>query len=154
MEPQCATAIKGVQPAIFLSSRLIPALMASTPPVPSLTDRAIEQGVHVSTDSGRVLPASLNEATFDKACDAVAAVIGEENISRTYKYGCLDGPNREKWYGDHYEMRGVGRNTPSGAFRPATVEELQAIFKIANEFLIPLWVFSRGKNLGLVNINL
>lgn len=100
-----------------------------------------------STDA-RVLPPGLDEVTFDKACDAVAKFIGEENVSRTHKYGGLDGPLGGNWYGDHYEMRGAGRNTPAGAFRPKNVEEIQHIMKIANEFNIPLWVFSRGKNLG------
>lgn len=98
----------------------------------------------------RVLPPGLNEAAFAKACDEVAKVIGEDNVSRNHKYGGLDGPHGELWYGDHYEMRGAGRNTPAGAFRPETVEEIQHIMKVANEYNIPLWVFSRGKNLGYV----
>ena len=101
--------------------------------------------------SERVLPPGIDEAAFDKACDAVATIIGEENVSRTHEHGGLEGPRGEKWYGDHYEMRGEGRNTPAGAFRPATVEEIQRIMEIANEHKIPLWVFSRGKNLGYVN---
>ena len=96
----------------------------------------------------RILPRGLDEATFDKACDAVAKVVGEGNVSRTHEYGGLDGPRGGNWYGDHYEMRGEGRNTPAGAFRPETVEEIQQILKIANEYNIALWVFSRGKNLG------
>ncbi|KAI1609679.1 hypothetical protein EDD36DRAFT_498516 [Exophiala viscosa] len=99
-------------------------------------------------ENSRVLPAGIDSDTFDKAFDAVALVIGEENVSRTHEYGGLEGPQGEKWYGDHYEMRGAGRNTPSGAFRPKTVEEIQHIMKIANEYNLPLWVFSRGKNLG------
>jgi len=31
---------------------------------------------------------------------------------------------------------------------PASVEEVQEVLKIANEFDIPVWTFSRGKNLG------
>lgn len=34
------------------------------------------------------------------------------------------------------------------ALRPTTVEEIQAILKIANEHKIPLWTVSRGRNLG------
>lgn len=34
------------------------------------------------------------------------------------------------------------------ALRPTTVEEIQAILKIANEQKIPVWTFSRGRNLG------
>ncbi|KAI1625283.1 hypothetical protein EDD37DRAFT_680453 [Exophiala viscosa] len=71
-------------------------------------------------ENSRVLPAGIDSDTFDKAFDAVALVIGEENVTRTHEYGGLEGPQGEKWYGDHYEMRGAGRNTPSGAFRPKT----------------------------------
>jgi hypothetical protein len=101
-------------------------------------------------EQARILPAGIDEETFNKAIDAVGEIIGEQNVSRTHQHGCLAGPQGEEWYGDHYEMRGPGRNTPSGAFRPKTAEEIQHIVKIANEYGIPLWVFSRGKNLGLV----
>ena len=111
-------------------------------------------GLPLRGSSKRVLPPGTNEATFGKVCDAVAEIIGEDNVSRTHEHGGLEGPHGEKWYGDHYEMRGAGRNTPAGAFRPATVEEIQGIMEIANEHKIPLWVFSRGKNLGWVNFRL
>ncbi|KAJ5654906.1 hypothetical protein N7490_001909 [Penicillium lividum] len=90
--------------------------------------------------NARVLPPGLDEATFERVCDLVSGVIGEENVSRTSSHGCLDGPNGEKYYGDHYEMRAPNRNTPAGAFRPETL--------VANEYKVPLWTFSRGKNLG------
>jgi hypothetical protein len=98
----------------------------------------------------RVLPAGLDEAAFNNVCDLVANVIGEQNVSRTHESGGPEGPGGATWYGDHYEMRGAGRNTPAGAFRPQTIEEIQHIMKIANEHNVPLWVFSRGKNLGQV----
>ena len=34
------------------------------------------------------------------------------------------------------------------ALRPTTVEQIQAIVRLANEYRIPLWTVSRGKNLG------
>ncbi len=37
---------------------------------------------------------------------------------------------------------------PVGAIAPETVEEVQAAVKIANQYLMPLWPISRGKNLG------
>lgn len=37
---------------------------------------------------------------------------------------------------------------PAGAVAPATVEEIQAILKVASERKLPLWPISRGKNLG------
>ncbi|MGX7895934.1 FAD-binding oxidoreductase [Tsuneonella sp. HG222] len=40
------------------------------------------------------------------------------------------------------------RHLPGGAVCPSTVEEVQAIVRIANEEKAPLWPISRGKNLG------
>lgn len=37
---------------------------------------------------------------------------------------------------------------PAGAIAPTTVEEVRAAVKIANQYLVPLWPISRGKNLG------
>jgi len=37
---------------------------------------------------------------------------------------------------------------PVGAVAPTSVEEVQAVVKIANQYLLPLWPISRGKNLG------
>jgi (+)-pinoresinol hydroxylase len=37
---------------------------------------------------------------------------------------------------------------PSGAVAPSGVEQVQAVVKIANEYKIPLWTISTGKNLG------
>lgn len=128
--------------------------MSTSTSATQLKEHMVKLGANGAIDNGRVFPAGLDESTFEKACDDVARVIGEVNISRTYEHGALEGPHAEKWYGDHYEMREAGRNTPSGAFRPGSVEELQAIFKIANEYNIPLWVFSRGKNLGSVTSNI
>jgi hypothetical protein len=44
---------------------------------------------------------------------------------------------------DEREKRGT-----ACALRPTTVEEIQAVLKIANEYKIPLWTVSRGRNLG------
>lgn len=33
-------------------------------------------------------------------------------------------------------------------YSPSSVEELQAALKVVNEFKIPVWTVSRGKNLG------
>jgi 4-cresol dehydrogenase (hydroxylating) flavoprotein subunit len=44
--------------------------------------------------------------------------------------------------GDPLEFR------PSGAVAPGTVEEVQAVVRIANELRVPLWAVSNGRNLG------
>ena len=37
---------------------------------------------------------------------------------------------------------------PAGAIAPTSVEEVQAAVRIANQYRLPLWPISRGKNLG------
>jgi len=36
---------------------------------------------------------------------------------------------------------------------PTSVEQVQEIVKIANEWNLTLWTFSRGKNLGTLTFN-
>lgn len=40
------------------------------------------------------------------------------------------------------------RRSSACAVGPTTVEEIQKILAIANEYKLPLWAVSRGKNLG------
>src|SRR5207253_414968 len=40
------------------------------------------------------------------------------------------------------------RHLPAGAVAPTSVEEVQAVMKIANQYRLPVWPISRGKNLG------
>src|SRR5574340_1033720 len=37
---------------------------------------------------------------------------------------------------------------PSAALAPESVEQIQAVLRIANQFKIPLWTISTGKNLA------
>jgi len=37
---------------------------------------------------------------------------------------------------------------PSAAVAPHTVEQVQSVVRVANEYEIPLWTISTGKNLG------
>jgi len=120
---------------------------------PSNGSKPYQPSVRLTPSGGLtrcVLPPGLDDKAWHKICDLVGDVIGQDNVSRTYESGALPGPQGETYYSDFYEMRGEGRNTPAGAFRPKTVEDIQHIFKVANEYNVPLWVFSRGKNLGKV----
>ena len=40
------------------------------------------------------------------------------------------------------------RHLPAGAIAPTSVEEVQAALRIANQYRLPVWPISRGKNLG------
>lgn len=98
----------------------------------------------------RILPPGVDDATLSAFFDDVANLIGEINISRDPSHGSLPGTNGEQNYGDPWAM--VRNHTPSGAVRPSTVEEVQHVLKVANQYSVPLWTISRGKNLGYVTL--
>ena len=39
-------------------------------------------------------------------------------------------------------------HVPAGAVAPASVEEIQAVVKVANKYRLPRWPVSTGKNMG------
>ena len=85
-------------------------------------------------------PAHLSPATFDKALAAFAAAIGKEWV--------LTSDEDRLAYLDPYAF-GDGRDHESAAVvAPASVEEVQALVRIANQYKVPLWPVGRGKNLG------
>ncbi|KAB5522101.1 hypothetical protein GE09DRAFT_1293803 [Coniochaeta sp. 2T2.1] len=98
----------------------------------------------------RVLPPGFDQTKFDEALDALAAIVGADNISRDSSLGNLEGPAGELCYGDVWPIGNDEStdHTPSGAVRPKTVEEVQEIVKVASQYGLPLWTVSRGKNLG------
>ena len=51
-------------------------------------------------------------------------------------------------YHDPFHFGNLSEHAPSGVVSPASVEEVQAILRIANEERVPLWTVSQGRNLG------
>ena len=94
------------------------------------------------------LPEGIDAATLNGFFDQVCKVVGDEHVSRDTTSGALPGPNNETTYGDVYPLSNGDTHNPSGAVRPSSVEELQGVLKAANDFKIPMWTISRGKNLG------
>jgi 4-cresol dehydrogenase (hydroxylating) flavoprotein subunit len=87
-----------------------------------------------------ILPPSVPRSVFDQALREFAAVVGEDWVLAT--------DEDRTTYMDAYAP-GDGRDhVASAAVAPQSVEEVQAILRIANERKIPLWPVSRGKNLG------
>ncbi|OAL19675.1 hypothetical protein AYO22_09547 [Fonsecaea multimorphosa] len=88
-----------------------------------------------------VLPPGVNQQEFDRAYVEFEDAVGKENAFR--------GQSLEE-YVDPYELweEEGKRKMPSAAVCPSSMDELRAILKVANKFSIPLWTFSRGKNLG------
>jgi hypothetical protein len=88
-----------------------------------------------------VLPPGVQQDAFDDSIRKYKIVVGEDQV--------LLGDDLTE-YIDPYELQeGDGtRKMPSAAVRPENVEELREVLKVSNEFGIPVWTFSRGKNLG------
>ncbi|KAF2737823.1 FAD-linked oxidase-like protein [Polyplosphaeria fusca] len=88
-----------------------------------------------------VLPPGVTQYAFDAAMMQYMAIVGYEHVSQ--------GDALEE-YIDPYELwESEGkRKMPSAAVRPKSIEELKRILAVSNEYSIPVWTFSRGKNLG------
>jgi len=87
-----------------------------------------------------ILPPHVDEKTFQKALDAFAGVVGRQWVLAT---------DEDRYtYMDIYAPGDAETHTPGAAVGPASAEEVQAIVRLANEYKVPLWPISRGKNLG------
>jgi 4-cresol dehydrogenase (hydroxylating) flavoprotein subunit len=87
-----------------------------------------------------ILPPGLSKARFDQALAAFSRVVGKQWVLATDE-------DRET-YLDMYAPGREESHVASAAVAPASVEEIQAVLKIANEYRVPLWPISRGKNFG------
>jgi 4-cresol dehydrogenase (hydroxylating) len=81
----------------------------------------------------------LTDAQFSAALKAFAGAIGAANVFAS-EQDQVD-------YSDHYSPDET-KHRPSAALAPSSVEEVQAVVRIANEHKVPLWPISRGKNFG------
>lgn len=92
--------------------------------------------------NSRILPKGISPRDFDRALKAFGAAIGDEWV-------IASGQELQN-YRDPFAFASADPNAyaPGAAVKPASTEEVRAIVKVANEFKIPLWTVSRGKNLG------
>jgi len=88
----------------------------------------------------QVKPAGVTEATFTSALDEWTAILGTNNVSKNEASGLLQ-------YCDPWGLTTLARYSPIAAVRPASVENIQKILFMVNNYSIPLWIVSRGKNL-------
>lgn len=86
------------------------------------------------------LPPRVSPAQFDAALKAYEGVVGRQWVLATDE-------DRDA-YSDIYAPGPESEWPPSAAVSPATIEEIQAIVRLANQHRTPLWPVSRGKNLG------
>ena len=85
------------------------------------------------------LPPGFDEAKFTQLMRAFEAALGANKVF-------FEGLDRTG-YRDKFAVQ-EGAHQPAGAVGPTTVEEVQAVMRIANQFRAPVWPISRGKNLG------
>jgi 4-cresol dehydrogenase (hydroxylating) len=91
-------------------------------------------------DGPRMLPPKMSKAAFAAAVAELRAIVGTEWVfadeESTVSYRRSEIPDPD------------GRNVPSGAVAPKSVEEVQAILKVANKYKLPMWPVATGKNMG------
>jgi 4-cresol dehydrogenase (hydroxylating) flavoprotein subunit len=87
-----------------------------------------------------ILPAGLTAADFADALEAFRRIVGKEHVFTGEQ---LSG------YTDPYSITADDNaHTASAAVAPDSAEQVQAIMKVANQFKVPLWPISCGKNHG------
>jgi 4-cresol dehydrogenase (hydroxylating) flavoprotein subunit len=92
----------------------------------------------------RLIPEGLSESQFDEVLDILRGIVGKDNV--------VVGEEHRVKYGDPFQFE-TGEEDLGGsscALTPETVEQIQEIVKIANEWKLTLWTFSRGRNLGII----
>src|ERR671937_1331802 len=90
--------------------------------------------------SSRTLPPGVSEADFARAIDDFTAALGSAKVLTS------DEDLRE--FRDPFQFASWDEYTGSAVLMPTTVEEIQAIVRIANERRIPLWTHGTGRNNG------
>lgn len=87
-----------------------------------------------------VLPRGVNQQAFLKAVKAFRKLLGDENV--------LTKPEQLIAYMKIMMPVDEAEHAPSAALTATTVEQIQAIVKICNEYRIPIWTISTGRNFG------
>ena len=88
----------------------------------------------------RPLPPDVSEEQFEAALVAFRKAIGNDWV--------LSNPAALEKFRDPYPVKEHGHFAPSAILSPGSVEEVQAIVRIANETKVPLSPISTGKNNG------
>jgi 4-cresol dehydrogenase (hydroxylating) flavoprotein subunit len=83
--------------------------------------------------------AGLSPGALKHALRAFASVVGTDFVFSTEEDRLT--------YTDHFALD-ERRHLPSAAVAPISAEEVRALVRLANEYRVPLWPISRGKNFG------
>ncbi len=85
------------------------------------------------------LPPGMSAMRLDEARRALESALGSDKVF----FEQLD----RRSYQDKFAVDDALHH-PAGAVSPETVEEIQAVTRIANEYRLPIFPIARGKNLG------
>lgn len=85
------------------------------------------------------LPPGMSATRLDEARRALESALGSDKV--------FFEPLDRRSYQDKFAVDDALHH-PAGAVSPETVEEIQAVVAIANEYRLPLFPIARGKNLG------
>lgn len=86
------------------------------------------------------LPKGLSEARFDAAIKKFSAALGVEQV--------LTSAEHLAPYTKVMMAVDAARHTPSAVVMATSVEQVQAVVRICNEYKIPVWTISTGRNFG------
>jgi FAD/FMN-containing dehydrogenase len=89
-----------------------------------------------------IVPPGVSETDFAEALRQFAAAVGKENTYTSDEDVDLYRDAYSPFWGEDEERRA------SAAVAPASVEQVQAVMRIANRFRIPMYPISTGRNLG------
>lgn len=92
------------------------------------------------TASPRPLPKGVGQSAFDKTVKRLQAIVGADQV--------LVGDEQLAPYNKIMMPVPDAQHAPSAAVSPASVEEVQAIMRLANRAKVPVYPVSTGKNLG------
>jgi 4-cresol dehydrogenase (hydroxylating) flavoprotein subunit len=88
----------------------------------------------------RILPKGVSEADFDAALSRFREIVGADSV--LIEGGQLAPYTKIMMAGDDRDY------IPSAAVMPTSAEQVQKIVRTCNEFKVPIWTISTGKNLG------
>ncbi len=97
-------------------------------------------GKTMKEDKNMVLPKGVTQTDFLQAVEQLKELMGNDNVLLSKEH--ILPYTKIMMSVDNAE------HTPSTVVTATTVEQIQAILKICNEFKIPIWTISTGRNFG------
>ena len=85
-----------------------------------------------------VVPAGVSESDLAQALDAFEGALGHDRV--------ITAEAELREFRDPYSYKNSDEFDASAAVMPTSVEEVQQVVRIANEYGIPLWTFGQGRN--------